>query len=219
MPARAPRPAPTMIAIGVASPSAHGQAMISTATAFTNAYAKRGCGPQMSHARNVSPEAAITAGTNTPATRSASRWMGARLRCASPTMRTICASTVSLPTRSARISMVPVPFTVAPTRRAPDIFSTGIGSPVSIDSSTVLAPSSTTPSTGIFSPGRTRSRSPTRTRSRGISRSAPPSSTRRVMRGERSSRARIALPVCPRARNSSTCPTRTKMVIAAAASK
>ena len=34
-PAWAPRPTPTMIDIGVASPSAHGQAMISTATAAT----------------------------------------------------------------------------------------------------------------------------------------------------------------------------------------
>ena len=33
----APRPTPTMIDIGVASPSAHGQAMISTATAATRA--------------------------------------------------------------------------------------------------------------------------------------------------------------------------------------
>ena len=36
-PASAPRPTPTMIDIGVASPSAHGQAMISTVTAATSA--------------------------------------------------------------------------------------------------------------------------------------------------------------------------------------
>ena len=36
-PAWAPRPTPTMIDIGVASPSAQGQAMISTATAVTSA--------------------------------------------------------------------------------------------------------------------------------------------------------------------------------------
>ena len=39
-------------------------------------------------------------------------------------------------------------------------FVTGIDSPVTIDSSTVDRPSSTTASTGTFSPGRTRSRSP-----------------------------------------------------------
>ena len=38
MPSWAPRPVPTMIAVGVASPSAHGQAMISTATAAVNAW-------------------------------------------------------------------------------------------------------------------------------------------------------------------------------------
>ena len=40
--------------------------------------------------------------------------MGARLRCASLTMRTICASSVSLPTRSARMTKLPVPLTVPP---------------------------------------------------------------------------------------------------------
>ena len=35
-PARAPRPVATMMDIGVARPSAHGQAMISTATALTS---------------------------------------------------------------------------------------------------------------------------------------------------------------------------------------
>ena len=45
-PASAPRPVPTMIDIGVARPSAHGQAMISTATALTSACASRGSGPQ-----------------------------------------------------------------------------------------------------------------------------------------------------------------------------
>ncbi len=37
IPARAPRPTPTMIAIGVASPNAHGQAMIRTEIAAANA--------------------------------------------------------------------------------------------------------------------------------------------------------------------------------------
>ena len=37
MPARAPRPTPTMIDIGVARPSAQGQAMMRTVTAATSA--------------------------------------------------------------------------------------------------------------------------------------------------------------------------------------
>ena len=39
MPSWAPRPVPTMIAVGVARPRAHGQAMISTATAAVKASA------------------------------------------------------------------------------------------------------------------------------------------------------------------------------------
>ena len=44
-PSRAPRPVPTMIDIGVASPSAHGQAMISTATALSSPNPIAGGGP------------------------------------------------------------------------------------------------------------------------------------------------------------------------------
>jgi len=50
----------------------------------------------------------------------------------------------------------PVPLMVAPTTLLSGDFSTGIDSPVIIDSSMVLRPSRMTPSTGIFSPGRTR---------------------------------------------------------------
>ena len=118
-----------------------------------------------------------TAGTNQDDTRSARRWIGARLRCASATMRTICASSVSAPTRSARITKPPVPLTVPPVTRLPGVFSTGIGSPVTIDSSTALVPSRTTPSTGTRSPGRTRRRSPGCTWSSGTSSSLPSGAT------------------------------------------
>ena len=46
-----------------------------------------------------------------------------------------------------------MPLTVPPVTRLPLVFSTGIGSPVIIDSSTELVPSSTTPSTGILLAG------------------------------------------------------------------
>ena len=85
-----------MIDIGVASPSAHGQAMISTATALTSAWAKPGLGAEEAQATNVMTATSDHGrARSTPATRSASRWIGARLRWASPTMRTICASSVS----------------------------------------------------------------------------------------------------------------------------
>ena len=73
IPARAPLPVPTMIAMGVASPRAHGQATISTATAFTRACAKRGSGPAESHTTKVTMAATMTAGTKYEDTRSASR--------------------------------------------------------------------------------------------------------------------------------------------------
>ena len=194
-PACAPFPVATMIESGVASPSAQGQAMISTATAFSSACAMRGSGPTLAQTAKVRAATASTAGTNTAETRSAMRWIGARLRCASATVRTICASKVSAPTRSARITSAPSPLRVAPVTRSPDDFATGNGSPVSMDSSTWLAPSSTTPSVGTFSPGRTRSRSPTRTRSSGTSCSLPSASMRRAVFGASPSSARIADPV------------------------
>ena len=89
------------------------------------------------------------------------RCIGAFERCACATSWTICASMVPEPTRSERIVRLPVVFSVAPMTLSPARLVTGSGSPVSIDSSTALAPSTTTPSTGTFSPGRTRSTSPT----------------------------------------------------------
>ena len=108
-------------------------------------------------------------------------------------MRTIWARSVSAPTRSARMTNPPVPFTVPPVTWSPGTFSTGIGSPVTIDSSMALVPSSTTPSTGTFSPGRTRRRSPGCTWSRGTSSSLPSSRRRRAVFGARPSRALMAL--------------------------
>ena len=156
-PVWAPLPIATVMDMGVASPSAQGQAMISTATAFTSAWANCGAGPRKYQAAKVATATTTTAGTNQADTRSASDWIGARLRWAAATWATMRASSVSAPTRSAHITKPPVPLRVPATTLSPARFSTGNGSPVSMDSSTVLAPSSTTPSTGIFSPGRTRS--------------------------------------------------------------
>src|SRR6202012_668358 len=66
-PSCAPRPTPTMIDIGVASPSAQGQAMISTLTAATRPKASLGSGPNAAQAANAAIAAAITAGPNQPA--------------------------------------------------------------------------------------------------------------------------------------------------------
>ena len=99
-----------------------------------------------------------------------------------------------------------MPFTVAPTTRSPGPFSTGIGSPVSIDSSTALVPATTSPSTGSPSPGRTTITSPGRTSSTDTSTSAP-SRTTRALRGWSCTSFRSAADVCRFARASSMLPT------------
>ncbi len=208
-----------MIEMGVASPSAHGQAMISTAIALRTPYAMRGSGPIVAHTAKVTTATATTEGTKKADTRSATFWTGARLRWASATDWTMRASSVSAPTRSACITSDPVPLIVAPTTRDPETFSAGMGSPVTIDSSTALWPSSTRPSTAIFSPGRTRSRSPTMTWSSGTSSSVPSDRSLRAVFGANPSRARIAELVLLRARSSSTWPRSTSVTITAAASK
>ncbi len=93
--------------------------------ALSSASAKRGSGPQTYQAANATIATTTTAGTNHADTASASRWIGARVRCASPTIRTICASTVSLPTRSARMTKLPVPLMVAPVTRCPGFLDDG----------------------------------------------------------------------------------------------
>jgi hypothetical protein len=193
--------------------------MMSTLTAPTSACASRGSGPNVAHAANVIAATTMTVGTNHAATRSARFWIGARLRCASATMAMMRASSVSAPTLTASTRSAPVPLIVPPTTRSPDCFSTGIGSPLTIDSSTALLPSRTMPSTGIFSPGRTRTRSRTRISSSATELVLPSGSTRIAVFGARSSSARIESPLLRRARSSSTWPTRTSVTMTAAGSK
>ena len=114
---------------------------------------------------------------------------------------------------------VPFPLMVAPVTRSPGFLGTGIGSPVIIDSSTFDEPSRQVPSTGTFSPGRTRSRSPTCTSLSGTSTSRPSASMRSAVLGASASSCRIAWLVCPSARNCITSPSMTSVTITAAASK
>ena len=123
-------------------------------------------------------------------------------------MSTMRDSIVSRPTFSARMTKLPLPLSVPPITRSPTALATGIDSPVTIDSSTGERPSSTTPSTGIFSPGRTRRRSPATTASSGTSSSLPSARTRRALAGARFIRARMAPEVEARADNSSTWPSK-----------
>ena len=175
MPSWAPRPVPTMSAVGVARPSAHGQAMIRTATAAVNAATPSPVSP--SHAPAVATAISSTTGTKIPEIRSASRCTSALPFCASSTSFAIRASRVSAPTRVASTTSRPPALTVAPVTASPAATSTGTDSPVSIEASTAEVPSTTVPSVAIFSPGRTTNRSPTASRCAGIRTSRPSRST------------------------------------------
>ena len=91
-----------------------------------------------------------------PDTRSASRWIGAFEPCASPTRRTIPASSVDASDTGRVAAQQPVEIRPCPRRRVPPAdFATGRLSPVSMTSSTDAPPSTTVPSTGTASPART----------------------------------------------------------------
>ena len=160
-PACAPRPVAVMIDIGVASPSAQGQAMISTDTAETMAKIRLGSGPNIAQATKASdrrPARRPARSRTTPGRPGP----GSARGCAAPWRPSRRCATASCRRRPSRPRMTSEPFllSVPPVTASPSVFSTGSGSPVIIDSSTDERPSITLPSTGMLSPGRTRSRSP-----------------------------------------------------------
>ena len=195
IPCLAPTPVPTIIATGVASPSAQGHEI--TSTAMAQDIANSAPEPTLSQISNVRREMPKTMGTNTPATLSASWAIGALLAPASSTSRIIWANVVSSPTRSARHFKNPLRFMVADTTFSPTYFSTGMLSPVTADSSTPDSPSMTMPSTGIRLPGLTKKISPFCSCSVGISSSLPSSLTTMAMAGVKSISFVIASLVFP----------------------
>ncbi len=203
MPSCAPRPVPTIRAVGVASPRAQGHAMISTATPAVNA--AWALPSSVNQSVNVSAARAMTTGTNTADTRSASRCTSARPFCACSTSRASCASWVSAPTRVAVTTSRPPTLSVAPTTGSPGPTSTGTASPVTSAASTAEVPSSITPSVAIFSPGRTTKRWPTASAVIAMRCSLPSCSTVTSL-APRSSRARIAAPAWRFARASAWRP-------------
>lgn len=129
---------------------------------------------------NASTATPMTAGTKTAETRSTVRWMGARERWASATMfdagkHGVAADRVGAHQQGAGLVEGAADGVVA------DVLGDGHGLAGDEDSSTADLPSSTSPSTGTFSPGRTRSMSPISTWSRVTSSSVP--SHRRAARG------------------------------------
>ena len=221
MPSWAARPVPTSIAVGVASPRAQGQAITSTETAAVMAASTSW--PVSSQAAKVTTAIASTTGTNTAETRSASRWIGALPDCASTTDCRMRASRVSRPMRVTRTTSRPSVFSVPPTTSSPTPSSRGRLSPVTIDSSTALAPSTTTPSVGTWVPGRTSIRIPGRRSATSTSRSSasvPGSSPRTTARlAPSASSACRAEPARDFDRASRNRPTSRNVVTTAAVSK
>ena len=130
----------------------------------------------------------------------------------------ICAIAVSLPTLVALNKIDPDLFNVPATMSSPSFFSTGIGSPVNIDSSIDVLPCVTTPSTGTFSPGLTLTMSLINTCSIAISMSLLSRKTRAVLACKPIKRF-IASLVFPLAFTSSAKPRLIKPIIMAVASK
>ncbi len=194
MPSWAPRPVPTINAVGVASPRAHGQAMIKTATAAVKA-STVGL-PSNSHTLRVARAIRMTAGTNHVEMRSARRWTSAFPSWASSTRRAIWANCVPEPTAVARMTSRPPWLTVAPVAVKPGAASTGRDSPVSIDSSIDEVPETTTPSVAIVVPGRTTNSSPTASSSSGIVASTPSRRTTTSLAPRSMSARRAALDWC-----------------------
>ena len=93
-------PLPTIIATGVARPSAHGQEITSTEIAL--AKAKESVCPAISQPIITTMAMPMTAGTKMPDTLSAILAIGALVAAASLTMWIICERVVSSPTRVAR---------------------------------------------------------------------------------------------------------------------
>ena len=160
----------------------------------------------------------ITAGTKTLETRSAIFAIGALVAAASLTILMIWERVVSSPTRVASHLMKPDWLTVAAETRSPAALSTGILSPVRADSLTALEPSIITPSTGMFSPGRTTKVSPFTTWSMGTVASWPFRMTTAVL-GASFIRPFKASVVLPLERASSIFPTVIRVRIIAADSK
>ena len=144
--------------------------------------------------------------------------MGALERLASFTISIICDNKVSEPTFWAFIVNTVFPFIVPPVTLSPFILSDGMGSPEIILSSMVAVPSVIIPSTGTLSPGFTISISSTSISSSGIS-SSIPFFILLATGGTRFSRDLTEELVLLCALSSSTCPSKTRVRITAAASK
>ena len=138
MPSVAPRPIPTISAVGVASPSAHGQAITSTAMPVANACC--GGAPDSSQPAATTAATAITDGTNQVMTRSTVCWIRALRSCACSATAAIWASCVRAPTAVAVITSRPSVLIVPPITASPGRTTFGNDSPVTTLVSSAASP-------------------------------------------------------------------------------
>ena len=212
-----------MIDIGVARPSAQGQAMISTDTAATSPIGEGAAPARRSPRREGQRSAmAITAGTNQPDDL-VGQPLDRRAASAAPaaTIWTMRASMVSRPTFSARMTKAPVVFIVPPIT---------LGAGLLGDRHGLAGDHRFVERRAAFASPRRRP-APSRPAARAAGRrprsassatsSSVPSSLEppRRLRRQVEQRADGAAEVCSRARSSSTWPSSTSTVITAAASK
>ncbi len=146
------------------------------------------------------------------------RSVGALLSCASSTSRTTRAMVLSDGSVVARMVSAASALTVPAKTGSPACLATGTLSPVTGASFTAPMPSSTSPSAGMRSPGRTRMTSPILRLSAGTSR-VPEPSTRRAVLGTKAVSARMESRARPAAKPSSNSPTRKRKTTAAASSE
>lgn len=111
---RAPRPTPTISAVGVASPRAQGQAMMSTVAMARRPLVRPSVGARMSQAASDRREIAMMMGTKIAATLSTSLCTGALLPWAWRTSSIIFERRVFLPMVVAWIVMAVVPLLSVP---------------------------------------------------------------------------------------------------------
>ncbi len=158
-------------------------------------------------------------GTKKAETLSASLAIGAFESAASSTSLIIPENAVSSPTLSAFIFKYPALLIVAVKTSSPGPLSTGILSPVRVDSSRMHVPSVTVPSAGMLSPDLTAMISPGRRSSAGMIFSCPSFVIILASLGARAISFFTASPVLPLDRTSSHFPMVTRVRIITADSK
>ena len=209
MPSRAAAANAATIAVGLDSRSADGHSTTRIVIAVSVASPRTAGSALLLMKYHTSPATDSATGTKYAATCSIRSCRGVRSCSASRISWLTFPIVVSSPTLVARRSICPVRFVVPAKTCAPSCASTGALSPVRLAWLISVVPRVTSPSTGRFSPGRTRTVSPSSTSLRRTSCSLP-SRTTRAVSGVRRTSCSIAR-CAPHAVRRTTCSAISKM--------